>query len=96
MSCSLMQQIFVELGGRDGLGSYFRDTTLNCQQPRSRSRTLKPDRFKSPANQVELKRVTDNSGQISSIYAYAIRNADLSIPNENLAIPLQTAFRLSI
>lgn len=93
-TCTLTQQIFEELGGRDGRGSYPRETTLNCLEPKSRSHTSQPTRSKSPAHQIELECVTGKSGQFISIYADAIQHEDLSIPNQVSAIPAQTAFRL--
>lgn len=81
MSCALTQQIRAELGGNDRPGSYLREATPLCQQPASRSHTSQSSRSKLLANRVECNRVAGKSGQFISIYADAIRNADLSIPN---------------
>ena len=82
------------IGGRDGFGGHPRETTLNCLQPASRPDAVQARRFKSPAHQVELKRVAGNSSQFISIYAGAIQHEDLLIQNQDSAIPAQTALGL--
>ncbi|QLF71673.1 hypothetical protein FE840_018680 (plasmid) [Peteryoungia desertarenae] len=95
MSFALTQQIRAELGDCDWVCSHPRKPTLHCQKPVTRSHTSQPTRSRSPAHHVDLKRVTGKSGQFISIYADAIQHEDLSIPDQNSAIPEQAAFRLS-
>ncbi len=95
MSCALTQQICEELGSRDGIGSALREATPLCQQPASSCHTLQSSPSKLLANQVDFRRIADTSGQIISIYADTIQHKDLSIPNYETAIPVQTALELS-